>query len=264
MNTIALITDFGTVDGFVGTMKGVILSIAPQAKIIDISHESAPQHTHHAAFVLWSSYKYFPENSIFVVVVDPGVGSDRRIILVEDEMGKKILAPENGILQFILPELKRPKMFHINNLKYWLSPLSTTFHGRDIFAPVAAHLLNGVRCEDLGIAIELPIPKTPFKQIDVSTKEENGIILHADRFGNLITNFRPQFEHLDDIQHFSLEIGNRVIGPLKKTYADGEYGELIAIVGSSGLLEVAVRNSSAHLMLGLRIGDPVVIKSNDT
>ncbi len=262
MSTIALITDFGTVDGFVGTMKGVILSIAPQARIIDISHESAPQHTHHAAFVLWSSYKYFPENTIFVVVVDPGVGSDRRIILVEGDDGKKILAPENGILRFILPELKNPKMFHINNSKYWLTPLSSTFHGRDIFAPVAGHLLNGTHCEDLGVPIELPMPETPFKYIDASTKEKYGIILHADRFGNLITDIRPQFEHLDDIRHFSLEVSNRIIGPLKKTYADGEYGELVAIVGSSGLIEVAVRNSSAHQMLGLRIGDPVIIRSD--
>lgn len=262
MSTIALITDFGTVDGFVGTMKGVILSIAPQAQIIDISHESAPQNTHHAAFVLWSSYNYFPENSIFVVVVDPGVGSERRIILVEDEDGKKILAPENGILRFILPELKNPSMFNITNSEYWLTPLSSTFHGRDIFAPAAAHLLNGSRGEDLGIPIELPIPKTPFKFIDASTQEEDGIILHADRFGNLITNIRPRFELLDAVHHFSLEIGNRIIEPLKKTYADGEYGELIAIVGSSGLIEVAVRNSSAHQMLGLRIGDPVIIRSD--
>lgn len=260
MNTIALITDFGMADGFVGTMKGVILSIAPQARIIDISHDSAPQHTHHAAFVLWSSYKYFPEETIFVAVVDPGVGTERRIILVEDSGGKKFLVPENGILRFILPELRNPKAYHINNDKYWLKQVSTTFHGRDIFAPVAAHLVNGERGEQLGARIEIPVPDSPFINIGPSTKEQNGKIVHLDRFGNLITNLRPQFDEQDDVRNFSLEIGNRTIKPLKKTYGDGEYGELLALVGSSGLIEVAVRNSSAQQMLGLRVGDPVVIR----
>jgi len=262
MKTIALITDFGTVDGFVGSMKGVISAIAPQAQVIDISHESSPQHTHHAAFVLWSTYKYFPEQTVFVVVVDPGVGSERRIIMVEDIEGKKFLVPENGILEFILPELINPKAYHINNPEYWLSRVSSTFHGRDIFAPVAAHLVNGTRGEDLGVRIELSIPESPFRDINASTIEQEGRILHADRFGNLITNLRPRIERPDDLSHLSLEIGNRTIATIKKTYADGEYGELIALAGSSGLIEVAVRNSSAQQMLGLRIGDPVIIRSS--
>jgi len=250
-------------DGFVGTMKGVISTIAPQAHVIDISHESAPQHTHHAAFVLWSSYKYFPEETVFVMVVDPGVGSERRIILVEDRDGKKFIVPENGILRFILPELKNPKAYQVNNSKYWLTPLSSTFHGRDIFAPVAAHLVNGVRSEHLGDRIELPIPESPFSSVDKTTDELRGKILHSDRFGNLITNIRPEFEKLDELSAYSLEIGNRRIDTIKKTYADGDYGELIAMVGSAGLIEIAVRNSSAQQMLGLRIGDPVFIRRKD-
>jgi len=263
MNTIALITDFGMADGFVGTMKGVISSIAPQAQVIDVSHESAPQHTHHAAYVLWSSYKYFPEETVFVVVVDPGVGSERRIIMVEDNEGKKFLVPENGILRFILPELKNPKAFHINNPKYWLTPLSSTFHGRDIFAPVAGHLVNGVRGEQLGDRIELSIPDSPFQTVDETVEELQGKILHSDRFGNLITNLRPDFDRLDKLGNYSLEIGNRSIETIKKTYADGDYGELLAMAGSAGLIEIAVRNSSAQQMLGLRIGDPVIIRKSN-
>lgn len=262
MSTIALITDFGTTDGFVGAMKGVMLSIVPDATIIDISHECDPYDTHHAAFVLWSNYRYFPKDTIFVVVVDPGVGSERRIVLIESEDGRKILAPENGILSFILPEIKNPVCYHINNPDYWLTPTSNTFHGRDIFAPIAAHIIKGKHGEDLGVLVTLPIPASPFLDIYESTTELEGKILHSDRFGNLITNIRPKSNRIDDMQYFSLEIGGRTIGSIKKTYASGDYGELIAIIGSSGLIEVAVRNSSAHQMLGLRVGDPVLLRSN--
>jgi S-adenosyl-L-methionine hydrolase (adenosine-forming) len=264
MKTIALITDFGTVDGFVGTMKGVIASIAPDATIIDISHESSPQHIEHAAFILWSSYRYFPDNTIFVVVVDPGVGSDRRIILVEDAGGKKFLVPENGVLRFVLPELNKPKAHHINKPEYWVSPVSSTFHGRDIFAPVAAHLSAGKRTDELGSAVDISIPPSQFRNIDRETQESEGSILHTDRFGNLITNFRADTDTSQELERFSIEIGEKTIQAMKKTYADGEYGELIAIVGSSGLIEIAVRNGSAQQLLGLRVGDPVIIRRNDT
>jgi S-adenosyl-L-methionine hydrolase (adenosine-forming) len=262
MSTIALITDFGTVDGFVGSMKGVMLSIAPDAHIVDISHECTPHNTYHAAYVLWSNYKYFPDGTVFVVVVDPGVGSERRIILVKGDGGKNILAPENGILDFILPEIQNPKFYYVNNPEYWLTPTSNTFHGRDIFAPVAAHIVNGKHGDDFGVQVKLPIPDSPFFDIDESTTELNGMIIHSDRFGNLITNIRPKSKRYDNIRHISLVIGDRTIGPIKKTYASGDYGELIAIIGSSGLVEIAVRNSSAHQMLGLRVGDPVIVRSN--
>lgn len=262
MSTIALITDFGTIDGFVGAMKGVMVSIAPHANIIDISHECAPHNTYHAAFVLWSNYRYFPKDTVFVVVVDPGVGSERRIVLIESEDGRKILAPENGVLGFILPEIKNPKSYHVNKPEYWLTPTSNTFHGRDIFAPIAAHIVKGKQGEDLGIPVKLSVPTTSFLDIDDYTTELEGKIIHSDRFGNLITNIRPRSNRIDDIQLFSLEIGDRTIGSIRKTYSSGDYGELIAIIGSSGLIEVAVRNSSAHQMLGLRVGDPVLIRSN--
>jgi S-adenosyl-L-methionine hydrolase (adenosine-forming) len=264
MDTIALITDFGSVDGFVGTMKGVIASIAPRARIIDISHESIPHQSDHAAFILWSSYKYFSEKSVFVVIVDPGVGTERRIILIEDGGGKKYIVPENGILRFIIPELQNPKAYHINNPEYWLSDVSSTFHGRDIFAPVAAHLVNGVPCDRLGTGIELSIPESPFVDIDFSPVEKQGKIVYSDRFGNLITNFRPTEKPPDLLDNFSIDIGDRTIGSLKRTYGYGEYGELIAVIGSSGLIEIAVRNSSARQMLGLRIGDTAVVRIKST
>jgi S-adenosyl-L-methionine hydrolase (adenosine-forming) len=232
--------------------------------IIDISHESSPQHIEHAAFILWSSYRYFPDNTIFVVVVDPGVGSDRRIILVEDAGGKKFLVPENGVLRFVLPELNKPKAHHINKPEYWVSPVSSTFHGRDIFAPVAAHLSAGKRTDELGSAVDISIPPSQFRNIDRETQESEGSILHTDRFGNLITNFRADTDTSQELERFSIEIGEKTIQAMKKTYADGEYGELIAIVGSSGLIEIAVRNGSAQQLLGLRVGDPVIIRRNDT
>ncbi len=260
MKTIALITDFGAVDGFVGVMKGVIGTIAPDARVVDISHDSSPQHIQQASFVLWTSFKYFPAETIFIVVVDPGVGSDRRIILVEDAKGYRFLYPENGILDFILPELNAPGAYHIDNRDYWLDQVSTTFHGRDIFAPVAAHLANGVSPAKLGTPMKISIPQSQFLDPELESGDAYGRILHVDRFGNLITNFRPGGNGVDALGAFSVLIGNRSIREIRKNYAEVEHGDLIALVGSSGLIEVAVRNGSAHQLLGLRIGDPVVLR----
>jgi S-adenosyl-L-methionine hydrolase (adenosine-forming) len=262
MNTIALITDFGLVDGFVGVMKGVISTIAPESRIIDISHESTPHDVQHVAFIVWSAYKYFPAGTVFVVVVDPEVGSERRIILVEDAGGRKFIVPENGILDFILPELESPRAWHVNNKKYWLHPVSSTFHGRDIFAPVAAHLAKGVDSKSVGTPVEIVIPPSPFTDVGADTEEADGKILSTDRFGNLVTNIRPSLESVGDMRGYAVLVGDRRIGAIKRTYADSEYGEMLALVGSSGLVEISVRNSSAQQMLGLRVGDPVIIRKN--
>jgi S-adenosyl-L-methionine hydrolase (adenosine-forming) len=260
MKTIALLTDFGTTDGFVGIMKGVISSLNPDVRIIDISHNPIPFNFNQAAYILWSSYRYFPQGTIFVVVVDPGVGSDRRILLIEDDGGYRFLIPENGLLEFIMPELDNPKAYHVNKPEFWLKPVSTTFHGRDIFSPVAAYLSNGVPPVRLGDPIELRLPGSHFIDPTDTGQDTYGKILHIDRFGNLITNLRPDHSRIDTLEGCSVRIGDHVIWGLKKNYSTGDTGELLCLIGSSGLMEIAVRKGSAQQMLGLRIGDPVVLR----
>jgi S-adenosyl-L-methionine hydrolase (adenosine-forming) len=260
MKPIALLTDFGTVDGFVGVMKGVISSINPDVRIIDISHETSPYLINQAAYILWASYKFFPKGTIFVVVIDPGVGSDRRIILIEDENSYRFLIPENGLLEFLLPELKNPKAYHINNPKFWLQPVSSTFHGRDIFSPVAAYLSTGVPPEKLGDPVELRVYNSHFIDPIATGDDTYGKILHIDRFGNLISNMRVEHKRIALLADCSIQVGDRIIRGIKRNYAEGESGELLGLIGSSGLIEIAVRNGSAHQLLGLRTGDPVVLR----
>lgn len=272
---IALLTDFGTRDYFVGAMKGVILSIDPEAKIVDITHEISPQDIRAAAFTLCACYKDFLAGTIFVAVVDPGVGSNRKAILVETP-DYYFLAPDNGLLSFVVEggnasanervedtdearslAVAFPpfSIFEITNEKYFADNVSSTFHGRDIFAPVAAHLSRGAQPHEFGARIE---DLTRFKiaaPSQISYKTIEAEIIHIDRFGNLITNLKRE----DLPQKFSLEVNGRTIDKLKTFYAEAEAGEIFMIAGSAGFLEIAAAQNSASKILNAENGDKVLL-----
>ena len=266
---IALLTDFGTRDYFVAAMKGVILSINPNVSIVDITHEIEPQNIKSAAFTLAACYRNFPAKTIFVAIVDPGVGSDRKAILVETEK-YYFIAPDNGLLSFVFdtggsprvskgadlslenaPLLTRGllpsdfRVFELSNEKYFADKVSRTFHGRDVFAPVAAHLSNGVEPNEFGREIN------DFTRFDISQPKQTAVgkvegeIIHIDRFGNLVTNLKPE----DLPEAFSIEIGGEIIDRIKNFYAEAERDEIFMIWGSAGYLEITAWENSASELL---------------
>lgn len=265
---ITLCTDFGLQDGFVGEMKGVILSICPEAAVVDITHQIEPQGIRQAAFILASVTPYFPRFTVHLVVVDPGVGSGRRPIAVMTERATYI-APDNGVLGIVLAQQPASLAIHLTNPAYFLSPISATFHGRDVFAPAAAHLASGLDPHQMGemippsdlvtLSLSLPVPHGPGTW--------KGEILHTDRFGNLVTSFRCIGQNVecylgdstsgDGAPQVSVTVGGERITGLSRTFADVDPGELVAYIGSSGYLEVARREGSAAEHLGVQIRDPV-------
>jgi len=263
---ITLTTDFGLEDIYVGVMKGVILGINPQATIVDLCHYIPPQDVRQAAFLLHIAWRYFPPGTIHVAVVDPGVGAQRRAIALE--IGQTVfLGPDNGLFSYVLQEslasIDLPagsvRAFHLVNPRYWLPAPSATFHGRDIFAPVAAHLSLGVPAEGVGTPLPLSSlvafsPPLPGYEGDLLV----GHVLHIDRFGNMITNI-PGSHALLQEPGVIVEVAGRRIEALKRTYADGAPGELIALVGSAGYLEVALVGGNAAQVLGVETGAEVVI-----
>ncbi len=254
---VTLLTDFGNKDHFVGTMKGVLHGIAPETTVIDISHDVPPQDIKSAAFLLMCAYSYFQKNTLHVAVVDPGVGSKREIILVKTK-NYFFLAPDNGVLSYALEHEKIQNVTEITNEKYWLKTISRTFHGRDIFAPVAAHLANGVSPSKLGAKIN-PAALTlyPFPRPAFGKTKNNcmGEILYIDRFGNLITNI-PE----GALRAFKYaKINGKKIKTLASSYSAGESEVLIALYGSAGFLEIACNGGSAQKKLSAKIGDKIKI-----
>lgn len=258
MSIIALLTDFGTRDYFAGAMKGAILSIDPGAKIVDITHEIPPQHIRSAAFTLRACYKDFPEKTIFVAVVDPGVGSARKAILVESE-NYYFIAPDNGLLSFVVDDSAvadaRAAVFELTNKKYFAEKVSSTFHGRDIFAPVAAHLSKGVEPKEFGNEIENFIRFEIAAPRRISDEKIEAEIIHIDRFGNLITNLK----HENLPENFSLEINEMRIGKHLNYYAEAEGGEIFSVTGSAGFLEISAFRDSAKNLLNAEIGRKVLL-----
>ena len=261
---ITLLTDFGSQDYFVGAMKGVILSINPDACIVDITHEIPPQDIHAGAFNLLASYKSFPSGTIQLAVVDPGVGSARRPILVESG-GQYFVGPDNGIFSWVCQREGNYRVFHLTNDKFFRLPLSATFHGRDLFAPVAAALSKGVAPEEFGPQIgDLVQLESVNPKADVNGMTEARII-HVDRFGNCITNLtRENFgEQLDNAK---LIINDRQIESFREFFADADdqKSELFGVFGSSGFLEIAKQNASASEALHARRGERVLLIAGDS
>jgi S-adenosyl-L-methionine hydrolase (adenosine-forming) len=258
MALVTLTTDFGLRDPFVGIMKGVILSRAPQARLVDLTHDIGPQDVLAGALVLRHATPYFPAGTIHVAVVDPGVGGSRRPLCVETTAGL-LVGPDNGLLSLAAPPAEVRGIIHLTDERFFLSPRSATFHGRDVFAPVAAALACGTPPAALGAPaddlVRLDVPE-PHREAGAIT----GRVLYADHFGNLVTNV-PESALADlDRGRLTLRAGSTVLTGIHGSYASVATGHPVAVVGSWGLVELAVRDGSARAALGLDVGDGVRIE----
>ncbi len=261
MPVISLMTDFGIKDGNVGVMKGVIWGISPGAQISDLSHMIQPQNVREAALILARSAPYFPEKSIHLVVVDPGVGTTRRPMAAV--IGSQYyVGPDNGTITLLLEKAEqdglKTEFIDLTNPQYWLPDVSFVFHGRDIFAPVAAHLSIGVALKSLGNPFENPV-RLELPQPQKTDSGWSGEIIHIDHFGNLSANIRA--EHLDEAlkakDKISVRVGGVEIKGMVNTFGERAVGELIALIGSTGNLIVSVVNGSAAERLNAQPGDLV-------
>ena len=266
---ITLLTDFGHADAYAGVMKGVILGIDPSATVVDLTHDVPPQDIVQGAFLLGTAWQTFPADTIHVAVVDPGVGTDRRALLVQGG-GHTFLAPDNGLLSFVLPgDEGQGDSFQpytgpvpegytaraLTNQRYWRHPVSATFHGRDIFAPVAAHLSAGVPVDDLGEEVSTLV-RLAVAEPRWDRDELIGRVVHIDRFGNVITNIPEALTRGG--QMLTIELGGRTLQGLATTYGAGV--GLVALIGSHGHLEIAVRDGNAAELLGIKVGDEVQVR----
>lgn len=253
---ITLMTDFGSRDHYAGVMKGVILGINPDAVIVDITHEVEKYNIFEAAFKIMNYYSYFPEGTVHVAVVDPGVGGPRRPVAI-DGGGYFFVGPDNGIFSPLLDCLQSPVVVEITNTEYMLEPVSGTFHGRDIFAPAAAHISSGVSVYELGnglpqgARLEIPAPS-------LEADEITGRVLYADSFGNLITNIPGEALGPGS----TVYVGRHRIDGISGSYGEAEIGKLLAIIGSAGLLEISVNQGSAKDVLNERLVSVRVVRGS--
>ena len=254
---ITLTTDFGLQDSFVGIMKGVIAGINSTAAVIDLTHNIPAQDVMAGALTLRHSIRYFPRGTIHVAVVDPGVGSARRPVLIECD-GSYLIGPDNGVLSLAIAGKKPGLIVHLANSAYHLQPMSTTFHGRDIFAPVAAHLSLGVPATALGRSLET-FDRLALPEVIRAAAEIVGEIVYIDGFGNLFTNIEDHDLTGLPRQEIEITLGAIRISGLASNYAAANAGNFVAVVNSWGLLEIAVSQGSAQQNTGAKIGDKVKV-----
>ncbi len=254
MPVVTLLSDFGTRDGFAAAMKAVILDLAPAVQLVDATHEIPPGDVEAAAWTLGQYWNLYPSGTVHLAVVDPGVGSRRRAIaLAADD--RYVVAPDNGLVSEVLATAERWSCVEIVEARYLRPNPSATFHGRDVFAPAAAHLANGLPLERLGPSVDDPQRLT--KEPPTRTPAEvRGRIAHIDRFGNLITDIPGDW--VDGSWRFVVGDPAVDVGLLRRTYSDAEEGALLAVIGSAGTVEVAARGASAANLLGATRGDPVI------
>ncbi|GAB4180861.1 MAG: hypothetical protein Kow00108_17460 [Calditrichia bacterium] len=252
-------TDFGTEDGYVGAMKGRIFSIAPQATIVDITHQIPRYNIRFASFTLLNIFPYFPEGSIHVVVIDPGVGSRRRALLMEVG-GKIIICPDNGVASLIFDRYKELKIYSIGT--DWISwDISTTFHGRDIFAPAAAVLAAGKEPDEIASPLNEPPVNFMLPISLLGQKRLQLRVLHIDHFGNIITNLhKSQFEELGIHEGVKLKVTHGFIYGIKKTYSDVGRGQYLLLWDSSGYLEIAQNQGNAALSMNIKENDELILE----
>lgn len=256
---ITLLTDFGSADYFVAAMKGVILSYEPSARIVDITHDIPAQDIEAAAFTLFAAHSAFPKGTIHVAVVDPGVGSDRRAILIK-AAGQFFVGPDNGIFSYVCDE-SEPKVFHITDPVWFRRPVSDTFHGRDVFAPIAGWLSLGVTPKRIGKEIYDYVRLPSLKPEVALNGVISGRVIHIDHFGNCVTNI-TQRELTDKMINdgFRLTIQGQQVDTLRRFFAEETRGkEVFCVWGSAGFLEIAAKNRSAAKQLKIERGDPVVV-----
>ncbi len=265
MGILAFLSDFGLKDPYVGVVKGVILGINPQVQIVDLTHLIPPQDVFCGALHLWGAYRAFPVGTIFLAVVDPGVGSSRRALVVETK-SYRFVAPDNGILTGIIKDDRESKCFEIKRTSYFRHPVSNTFHARDIFGPVAAHLSSGMSSRVLGPECKDVELLEWFNPV-VLADSVRGKIIYEDSFGNLVTDIPwdllkglgPNHGKWVPGESLVVEAGGRSI-PLANTYSDVPPGEPLALKGSFGLLELAVNRGSASILTGLRRSNRVLVR----
>lgn len=255
-SAIAMITDFGLRDPFVGIMKGVIRSVGSTAEIIDITHGLNAGDIKSAAIALSMAYRYYPDGTIFLAVIDPGVGTARRPIAVTAG-GKTIVCPDNGIISFVINEYPEWHAVHLDKPEFFLPKISSTFHGRDIFAPIAAHLSMGMQVSDLGSQItDLVTMKIP--QAIAGERHIQGEVIYIDGFGNLITNISEKdvidWAHDSKFTDFKIHTGSVEIIGISKSFSDVGSGKPLTVFGSFGMLEIAVNGGSAAALTSSSIG----------
>ena len=278
---IALLTDFGLDDGYVGTMKAVIWSLCPQAQIIDLTHSIAPQNIQQAAYVLLSTYRYLPAHTVIVVVVDPGVGSARQPIAIQTA-NYQWVGPDNGVFSYVMHHSQIEQIVTLENTAYHLPQTSTTFHGRDIFSPVGAHLAKGIPIERLGSPLA-KIVTLPNPKLMVSNEYLYGEVIHIDHFGNIVTSIGHLTWNTDDmlkltavfplsfaencstipaieVEACTIALGkDLIIENLSLSYASSSKGKPLSLINSAGHLEIAINQGNAAQILGAEIGQPVVL-----
>lgn len=265
MALITLLTDFGTADYFVAAVKGVILGANPTARIVDITHDIPPHDIQAAAFTLLSAYSSFPPGTVHVAVVDPGVGSARRPILLKLSE-QYFIGPDNGVFSYVLEKHEKSgvtaELFHLTNKKYFRHPVSATFHGRDVFAPVAAALSLGVQPAELGTEIVDSVRLASLQPTAADDGNLTARIIHIDRFGNCITNLTQDNLTAPMITAgVMLRINGKSVRSFRNYFAEetGSREKLFAIWGSAGFLEIAATNESAAKLLGAKRGDAVIV-----
>lgn len=275
--TIALLTDFGTTDTYVGVMKAVMARICPGAAFIDLTHEIDRQNVQQGAFTLFRTYRYFPSGTVFLVVVDPGVGSVRRAVAAQAG-DYTFVAPDNGVLSYVLADYDNPRVVELTNPAYQLSPVSSTFHGRDIFAPAAAYLASGVSIDQFGSPV-LDVVRREFPPLHITGtgQQISGQVLFTDHFGNVITSIgeltwtggghirlTPRSNHAPSVtfsaQDAAITVNGHTLSTIRRTYSEVEAGDTLVIADSSGYLEIAVNQGSAAQQLNIKPGDPVILQ----
>ena len=253
---IVLLTDFGQEDHYVGVLKGVIARITPEAPIIDLCHEVPPQDIRAGAYLLGISYRFFPKGSIFLSVVDPGVGTDRKLVIAH--LGSwYFVNPDNGLLTFVQQKESLKQVVQITNDRYWLSPVSSTFHGRDIMAPVSGHLSKTKELKKFGVPLRGFLRTLPVKSVKKGRHFIEGEVVSVDHFGNLITNIEAEW--ISKLRSCEVHMAHKKISRIARSYANAARGEWVAVVASADLLEIAINQGSAQKEIHAKVGDPVRI-----
>lgn len=253
---VTLTTDYGDRDGYVGAVKGVLLRFAPDAQLVDVTHQIPPHDIEEGAYVFYSAARFFPEGTYHLVVVDPGVGGDRRPIGVRSRRGVYV-GPDNGLLSWVYAWESPIEVYHLTQERFFLEPVCSTFHGRDIFAPVVGHLLQGLPIRRLGPRIQdyvlFEIPK-----VERFRGGRVGEIVHVDRFGNCVTNLTEEdVDSLGPRRRIVFRVGKTEIRGIKKTFASVAKGEPVVVIGGAGTIEIALREGSAAERFSLQVGDPI-------
>ena len=257
---VTLTTDFGTNDHFVGAVKGVIVDIVPDANIVDITHAVQAFDVLDGALAIAQTYSYFPTGTVHMIVVDPGVGTNRRPIIASSD-GYHFVAPDNGVLSMVYAKEERIRVRHVTSDHYFRQPVSNTFHGRDVFAPIAAYLAKLVDSDKFGDEIEDYVRFAAPKPKPAGENRIRGVVLKVDRFGNLITNVTPADAPavFEGKSAFKIVVGSKEITELRTSYAEGAPGEVFGVLGSMGYLEIVANRAPAAQLTGVGKGAEVSI-----